>query len=38
MFLPWTAWDCVLTGYDYGPECIISHELLSGGVISHVLY
>ena len=24
-FLPWTAPDCVLTSYDYGLSCIISH-------------
>ena len=36
MFLPWTAPDCLLTSYDYGPDCIISHGLLSRGVISHV--
>ena len=35
-FLPWTDPDCVFTGYDYGPKCIISHGLLSDGVISHV--
>ena len=27
-FLPWTALDCVLTGYDYGPDCSISHGLV----------
>ena len=36
--LPWTALDCVLTGYDYSPDRIISHGLLSGGIISHVQY
>ena len=36
MFLPWTALNCLLTGYDYGLDCIISHGLLSRGVISHV--
>ena len=37
-FLPWTAPDCLPTGYDYGLNHIISHGLLSGGVISHVRY
>ena len=37
-YLPWTAPDWSLTGYDYGPNRIISHGLLSGGVISHVRY
>ena len=35
-FLPGTGLDCVLTGYDYGPDCIISHGLLPVVVISHV--
>ena len=35
-FLPWTGLDCVLTGYDYGPDLTISHGLLRSGVISHV--
>ena len=35
-FLPWTALDCVLTGYDYGPTQITAlvMDLLSGGVIT----
>ena len=28
MFLPWTALDRVLTGYDYGPGYFISHGLV----------
>ena len=28
MFLPWTALDFILTGYDYGPSYIISHGLV----------
>ena len=36
MFLPWTAPDCLSTGYDYGPDRIISHGLTISGVISHV--
>ena len=30
-FLPWTALDCVLTGYDYGPDYSISHGLVIRG-------
>ena len=32
----WTGPDCVLTGYDYGPNLTISHGLLPSSVISHV--
>ena len=32
----WTASDLLLTGYDYGPDHIISHGLIISGVISHV--
>ena len=24
MYLPWTGLDCILTGYDYGLDCITS--------------
>ena len=27
-FLPWTAPDCILTGYDYSPSYNISHGLV----------
>ena len=31
-FLPWTGPDCVLTGYDYGPDHLLVMDFLSGGV------
>ena len=37
-FVPCAGPDCILTGYDYSPGCIISHGLLSSGVLSHVRY
>ena len=30
--------DCILTSYDYSPDCILVMDLLSGGVTSHVQY
>ena len=35
-FLPGTGPACLLTGYDYGPDRIISHGLLSRCLMSRV--
>ena len=37
-FLPWTALDSILTGYDYGLNYIISHGLVDQVAMSHVQY
>ena len=33
---PLDCLDCLLTGYDYGLDCIISHGLVIRSIISHV--